>query len=133
MARAYLVLDQPDQAEAVINGVPAEIAEAPEIEAARAAIDLARQAAKAGPVDELRARLESDPDDHQARLDLATALHASGDAAGAVDELLELFRRAPDWNDGAAKAQLLTIFDALKPNDPVVLNGRRRLSSMIFS
>ncbi|WP_084860877.1 thioredoxin [Salibaculum halophilum] len=133
MARAYLALDQPDQAEAVINGVPAEIAEAPEIEAARAAIDLARQAEQAGPVDELRARLESDPDDHQARLDLATALHASGDAAGAVDELLELFRRAPDWNDGAAKAQLLTIFDALKPNDPVVLNGRRRLSSMIFA
>lgn len=133
MARAYLALDQPDQAEAVINGVPAEIAEAPEIEAARAAIDLARQAEHAGPVDELRARLESDPDDHQARLDLATALHASGDAAGAVDELLELFRRAPDWNDGAAKAQLLTIFDALKPNDPVVLNGRRRLSSMIFA
>jgi putative thioredoxin len=133
MARAYLALDQPDQAEAVINGVPAEIAEAPEIEAARAAIDLARQAAQAGPVDELRARLESDPDDHQARLDLATALHASGDAAGAVDELLEVFRRAPDWNDGAAKAQLLTIFDALKPNDPVVLNGRRRLSSMIFA
>ena len=133
MARAYLALDQPDQAEAVINGVPAEIAEAPEIEAARAAIDLARQAAQAGPVDELRARLEADPDDHQARLDLATALHASGDASGAVDELLELFRRAPDWNDGAAKAQLLTIFDALKPNDPVVLNGRRRLSSMIFA
>ena len=133
MARAYLALDQADQAEAVINGVPAEIAEAPEIEAARAAIDLARQAEKAGPIEDLRTRVEADPKDHQARLDLATALHASGDAEAAVNELLELFRRAPDWNDGAAKAQLFTIFEALKPNDPVVLNGRRRLSSMIFA
>jgi len=133
MARAYLALDQADQAEAVINGVPAEIAEAPEIEAARAAIDLARQAEKAGPIEDLRTRVEADPKDHQARLDLATALHASGDAEAAVNELLELFRRAPDWNDGAAKAQLFMIFEALKPNDPVVLNGRRRLSSMIFA
>ena len=81
----------------------------------------------------MRTRVEADPKDHQARLDLATALHASGDAEAAVNELLELFRRAPDWNDGAAKAQLFMIFEALKPNDPVVLNGRRRLSSMIFA
>jgi putative thioredoxin len=51
---------------------------------------------------------------------------------GAVDELLELFRRDREWNDGAAKTQLFTIFDALKPQDPIVLNGRRKLSSMIF-
>jgi putative thioredoxin len=133
MARAYLAMDQADQAEAVINGVPAEIADAPEIEAARAAIDLARQAEKAGPLDELRAKVEANPDDHQARFDLATALHATGDAEGAVNELLDLFRRDREWNDGAAKTQLFTIFEALKPNDPVVLNGRRKLSSMIFA
>jgi putative thioredoxin len=113
--------------------VPAEIADAPEIEAARAAIDLARQAEKAGPLDELRAKVEANPDDHQARFDLATALHATGDAEGAVNELLDLFRRDREWNDGAAKTQLFTIFEALKPNDPVVLNGRRKLSSMIFA
>ncbi|NBD30306.1 MAG: thioredoxin [Alphaproteobacteria bacterium] len=133
MARAYLAMNQTEQAEAVINGVPAEIADAPEIEAARAAIDLARQAEKAGPIDDLRARVAANPDDHQARFDLATALHASGDAEAAVNELLELFRRDREWNDEAAKTQLFTIFEALKPNDPVVLNGRRKLSSMIFA
>ena len=58
---------------------------------------------------------------------------AANDTEGAIDELLELFRRDREWNDGAAKAQLFTIFEALKPNDPVVLNGRRKLSSMIFA
>jgi putative thioredoxin len=81
----------------------------------------------------LRAKVEADPGDHQARLDLAKALYAAGDAEAAVDELLESFRRDRDWNDGAAKTQLFTIFEALKPNDPVALNGRRKLSSMIFA
>jgi putative thioredoxin len=81
----------------------------------------------------LRAAVEADPADLQKRFDLAQALHATGDAAGAVDELLELFRRDREWNDGAAKAQLFTIFEAMKPNDPVMLNGRRKLSSMIFA
>ena len=133
LARSYLALGEADQAEAVINGAPAELHDKPEIEAARAAIALARQAAKAGPVDDLRARVQADPADHQARFDLATALHASGDTEGAVAELLDLFRRDREWNEGAAKAQLFTIFDTLKPTDPIVLNGRRKLSSMIFA
>ena len=65
--------------------------------------------------------------------DLATALHAGGKVEEAVDELLELFRRDREWNDGAAKAQMFTIFEALQPQDPIALNGRRRLSSMIFA
>ncbi|PWE33504.1 co-chaperone YbbN [Maritimibacter sp. 55A14] len=133
LARAHLALDDDEQAEAVLNGAPAEIADAPEIHAARSALELARQAREAGPVAELRAAVEADPDNHQARLDLATALHAAGQTEDAVAELLELFRRDREWNDGAAKAQLLTIFDALKPQDPIVLNGRRKLSSMIFA
>ena len=133
LARAHLAMGQVDQAEAVLNGAPAEKAEDPAIEAARAAIALARQAESAGPVAELQAKVEADPDDHQARLDLATALHASGDTAGAIDQLLESFRRDREWNDGAAKAQLFTLFDALKPNDPLVQTGRRKLSSMIFA
>lgn len=132
LIRANLALGDLDQAEAILNGAPAEISEAPEIEASRAQLELAKQAEDAGPVAELRAAVEAQPDDHQARFDLAQALHAAGDAQEAVAELLELFRRDRDWNDGAAKAQLFTIFDALKPNDPVVLNGRRKLSSMIF-
>ena len=133
MVRAHVALDDLDQAEAILNGAPAEISGAPELEAAHAALDLARQAADAGPVDELTAAVEANPDDHQARFDLAQALHANGQPQEAVDQLLELFRRDREWNDGAAKQQLFTVFDALKPNDPVVLNGRRKLSSMIFA
>ncbi len=133
LIRAHLAMDQLDEAEAALNGVPAEISEASEIEVAAAQLDLAKQAADAGPLAELRAALEADENNHQARLDLATAMHASGDSEGAVDMLLDLFRRDREWNDGAAKAQLFTIFEALKPEDPVVLNGRRRLSSMIFA
>ena len=133
MVRAYLALDDLDQAEAILNGAPAEISESAELEAAFAQLELAKQAANAGPVAELQAAVESNPDDHQARFDLALALHANGDADAAVTELLDLFRRDREWNDSAAKAQLFTIFDALKANDPVVLNGRRKLSSMIFA
>jgi len=132
LARAHLALDDADQAEAVLNGAPAEIAEAAEIEAVHAQIALARQAQDAGPVGELRAAVEANGDDHQARFDLAIALNANGEVEAAVNELLELFRRDREWNEGAAKTQLLTIFEALKPEDPVVLNGRRKLSSMIF-
>ena len=133
LARALVAGGNLDQAEALLANAPAAIAKAVELDAARAQLDLAKQAQKAGPVDELRARLAADPADHQARFDLAAALHATGDVAGAIDELLDLFRRDRDWNDGAAKAQLFKVFDALKPNDPLVVKGRRRLSSMIFA
>ena len=133
LARAHIAMDDLDQAEAILNGAPAEISSAPEIEAAFAQLELARQAADAGPVGELTAAVEANPDDHQARFDLAQALSAAGQTQEAVDQLLELFRRDAEWNDGAAKQQLFTLFDALKPNDPVVLNGRRKLSSLIFA
>ena len=133
LVRAHIAMQDLDQAEAILNGAPVDIAKAPELEAAHAQLELAKQAAGVGPVAELNAKVEADPDDHQARYDLAQALYAQGDGPAAVDHLLELFRRDREWNDGAAKAQLMTIFDALKPNDPVALNGRRRLSSMIFA
>jgi putative thioredoxin len=133
LARAHLAMDDVDQAEAVLNGAPAAISEAPKIEAVHAMIALARQAAEAGPVAELRALVDADENNHQARLDLAIALHGAGDADGAINELLDLFRRDRDWKDGAAKTQLFTIFDAMKPEDPAVLNGRRKLSSLIFA
>ncbi|MBE2277961.1 MAG: thioredoxin [Rhodobacteraceae bacterium] len=133
LARAHIAAGDLDQAEAFLNGAPAALARTKEIEAARAQLELARQAANAGPEAELRAAVEADPANHQARFDLAVALNASGKVDEAVDQLLELFRRDREWNDGAAKAQLTTIFDALKPQDPVALKGRRRLSSMIFA
>ena len=133
MVRAHIALDDLDQAEAFLNGAPVEISRAPELEAVHAALALARQAAEAGPVDELKAAVEADPGNHQARFDLAQALHAGGQVEAAVDELLEIFRRDRAWNDEAAKTQLFTIFEALKPTDPVAQRGRRRLSSMIFA
>ena len=132
LIRAHLAMDDLDQAQSLADAAPAKIAAATEVIAARAQIELARQAANAGPEDLLRAAVEKDPADRQARFDLATALHAAGKVDEAVTTLLDLFKLDRDWNDGAAKAQLFTIFGALKPQDPIVLNGRRRLSSMIF-
>ncbi len=132
LIRSHLALGALDQAQAFADAAPAKISTAKEIEAARAQIELARQAQNAGPETELRAAVAANPDDPQARFDLALALHAAGKVDEAVDELLDLFRRDREWNDGAAKAQLFTIFEALKPQDPIVLKGRRRLSSMIF-
>lgn len=133
LVRAHIALGDLDQAEAVLNGAPAEISTDAAIDAAHAQLTLARKAANAGPVDDLRAAVDADPDNHQARIELANALMANDDAAGAVDQLLESFRRDREWNDGAARTELFTIFDALAPTDPVVLNGRRKLSSMIFA
>ncbi|TMV10509.1 thioredoxin [Arenibacterium halophilum] len=133
LVRAHIAMGEIDKAEAILNGAPAEISKTAELEAAHAQIELARQAADAGPVAELEAAVEADPANLQARFDLAQALYAGGRVQEAVDHLLDLFRRDREWNDGAAKAQLFTIFEALKPNDPVVLNGRRKLSSMIFA
>jgi putative thioredoxin len=133
LVRSYIAMDDLDQAEAVLNGAPADMSSSPELEAAYAQLQLARQAVAAGPVAELHATVEAEPNNNQARFDLALALHANDDAQGAVDTLLDLFRRDRDWNDGAAKTQLFIVFDALKADDPIVLNGRRRLSSMIFA
>ena len=133
LVRCAIAVGDLDQAEAILNGAPAEISGKPELEAVHAQLELAKQASNSGPVAELQAAVEADPDNHQARFDLAQALYAKGDGQAAVDHLLELFRRDREWNEGAAKAQLMTIFEALKPNDPVALNGRRKLSSMIFA
>ena len=133
LARAKLSLDDIEGAEAVLNGVPAEISENSEIEAVFAKIALARQMLAVGPLLELEAAVTSDPADNKARFEYSQALYAADKLSEAVAQLLELFRNDPDWNDGAAKVQLFTIFDALEANDPIVLNGRRKLSSMIFA
>ncbi len=94
---------------------------------------MARQADRAGPLAELQSAICGNPDDLQARFGYAKALYAAGQAEAAIEELLDIFRRDREWNDRAAKAQLFTIFDALKPLDPLVQTARRRLSSMIFA
>jgi len=133
LVRSYLALDDLDQAEAILNGAPAEISTHAALEAVHAQIELAKEAANAGPLAELQAAVEADPADLQARYDLAIALHANKQVEAAVSELLELFRRDREWQDGAAKTQLFKIFDALDAKDPIALNGRRKLSSLIFA
>ncbi|HMM09706.1 MAG TPA: co-chaperone YbbN [Paracoccus solventivorans] len=133
LIRARLAMGDTEGAEAALAQVPATAAGSAPVEVARAQLALAHQAANAGPLAELEARVNADPADQQARFDYAGALHAAGRVEEAIEQLLECFRRDRDWNDGAAKAQLFTIFDAMKPNDPLAQKGRRRLSSLIFA
>ncbi|SET00164.1 thioredoxin [Paracoccus homiensis] len=133
LIRGHLAAGDAAAASSTLQQVPPKAAGSAPVEAARAQLQLAQQAESAGPLGELRAAVEADPDDQQARLELAKALHAAGEVEEAVDMLLDSFRRDRDWNEGAAKAQLLTIFDSLKPTDPIAQKGRRRLSSMIFA
>ena len=133
LIKCHIAANDLDQAEAVLNGAPMEISQSPEIETVHAQIELAKQARDAGPINDLALLVEEKPDDHEARFKLAQALHGAGQVENAVDQLLELFRRDREWNDGAAKSQLFIIFDALEPNNEIVLNGRRKLSSLIFA
>ncbi|WP_417250239.1 thioredoxin [Celeribacter sp.] len=133
LANCHLASGQVDEAEATINGVPDAISADPAIEAVRARIDLARKAESAGPVDELRAKVEADPKDMAAKIELATALHGADDVEGAIAVLLDAVRTDREWNEGAAKAELFTIFDSLPANDKRVLDGRRKLSSILFA
>ncbi len=133
LVKSYLATDRRDQAKALIENAPEALAKDPVLAGLKAQIELLESADEAGDAGQFRAALEADPNDHQARFDLATALLASNDTQGAVDELLELFRRDREWNDDAARQQLFKIFDSLGPKDPVGLAGRRRLSSMLFA
>jgi len=133
LIKCHLALGDLEQAEAILNGIPAEISQSPEVEPIHAQIQLAKQALDAGPINDLQQLVEKNPNDHEARFKLAQALHGSGQVEDAVDQLLELFKRDKEWNDEAAKSQLFVIFEALEPNNPIVLNGRRKLSSLIFA
>lgn len=132
LIRANLALGELQRAEGLLNSVPESIVDKKEITAARAQLEIAKEASEAGPIPELRTKLADNPDEHGVRYELASALHASGKTEEAIDELMELFRRDREWNDGAARSQLFRIFDALEPNDPIALKGRRRLSSLVF-
>lgn len=133
LARAHLALGEIERAKAILDLAPADKAKDPAIAAARAQIDLVEASAGAGEEGALRKALEADPDDHQARYDLAMARVAKSDAEGAIEVLLDLFRRDREWNDAAAKTQLFKLFDSLGPKSEAAAKGRRRLSSMIFS
>ena len=134
MARCYLKADKIDKARDIVDQTSDDVRSTDEIRAIISAIELAEAGSSAVvDTDKLRARLTDDPADLQARFDLAVALYGGGDAEAAVDELVELFRRNREWNEDAARQQLLKIFEALGPTDPLTVSGRRKLSSILFS
>ena len=134
LARCYAASGDLARARQTLESAPADAADDPAITAARVAIDLAEETAGAASrIAANRAALKSDENDHQARYDLSLGLLALGDREAAVEELLDIFRRDRTWNEEAAKAQLMKLFDAFGSNDPVTLSGRRKLSSMIFA
>lgn len=134
LARALLALGEEQQAEQLLTQVPPALANHIEITGAHAALALAQegkkaQAAMAG----LEARLASNPNDHAARYDLASALNASGARAEAAASLLEIIKRDKDWNESAARLQLLKFFEAWGLDDPATMAARRKLSALLFS
>jgi putative thioredoxin len=133
LARCYIKSGDLARAEQTLALVPPAKAEGPAAVGARAALELAKKGADAGDVAALRAKLDADPKDHQARFDLALALNAKGDREGALDALLAIVTKDRGWNDEAARKQLLQLFEAWGGADPVTVAGRQRLSSLLFA
>jgi putative thioredoxin len=133
LARAHVKLGTLDQAKRMLAMVPEGKRNDAAVAAAQAAIDLAEQAKSVGPLDDLAAKVNANPADHQARFDLAVALNAAGKKSEAAQHLLDIIKRDRKWNDDAARKQLLQFFEAWGATDEATLEGRKRLSSILFS
>ena len=133
LARCYLQTGDIARAEQTVALVPPDQKNVTPVERVRAALDLARKANQTDNRDALSARLATNPGDHQARFDLAVASAARGEKQAAVEHLLDLVRRDRNWNEQAARKQLVQLFEAWGPKDPATIEGRRRLSSLLFS
>ncbi|MGJ3262389.1 MAG: thioredoxin [Salinarimonas sp.] len=132
MAKLHVDLGDLDGAERMLAMAPPEKADDPALAPARKAIELARQAAALGDAAELESRVAQDPDDHQARFDLALALNARNERVRAAEALVEIVRRDRSWNEDGARKQLVEFFEAWGPKDEATQVGRRRLSSVLF-
>jgi putative thioredoxin len=133
LIRCYVALGELAQARGLLAGLTPEQDKDPAIVSARAALDLAAQAEKLGSPADLRRRIETNPNDHQSRFDLAVVLNGQGDRAGATDQLLEIVRRNRAWNEEAARKQLVQFFEAWGGKDPAAIAGRQRLSLLLFA
>jgi putative thioredoxin len=134
LAKAYIATKQPQKAREVLDQAPPEAAKHPEIVSARTALELAEQGEKAaGALGALRERVAANPKDNEARLELATALFGAGERDAAVEDLLDMVRQDREWNEQAARKQLVKLFEAMGPTDPLTVSARRRLSSILFS
>ena len=133
LAKCYVTTDAIEQAKQTLAMVPESKRNDPAVKAVQAAIDLAEQAQSVGPVTELEQRVAANPLDHQARFDLATALNALGSRKEATDQLLKIVKRDRKWNEDGARKQLVQFFEAWGGADEATVDGRRRLSTILFS
>ena len=133
LARCHVMAGNPAAAKATLTLVPKGKENDPAVTAAQAALDLAEKASSVGDLSALEAKVAADAKDHQARYDLAVALNATGRREEALDHLLEIVRRDRKWNDEAARKQLVQFFEAWGTTDEMTVQGRRRLSSILFS
>lgn len=131
--KCLIAAGEKDQARLYLGGLTTEMLSTSEIAAVQTAMELGEMAEDTGDTAELQAQVDANPDDHQARFDLAVVLYAKGDCEKAIEELVEIIQRNPTWNDDAAKQQLLKIFETLGFADPLAVEGRRKLSSVLFS
>ncbi|WP_137042597.1 thioredoxin [Pseudolabrys sp. FHR47] len=133
LARCYVATGNFEQAKKTLAMIPEAKQNDAAVAAARAALDLAMQAEAAGPLDELQKKVDADPLDHQARADLAAALNAAGKRMEAADHLLAIVKKDRKWNEDGARKQLVQFFEAWGATDPATLEGRKKLSSILFS
>ena len=134
LIRCLLAEGDTARAKDMLDQAPAPLAKDKALAPIRAALELAAQSSgAAGQLDDLQARVAQLPDDHQARFDLALALYAAGRRDESVDHLLDIVKRARGWNDGAARKQLVTMFEAFGHSDPLTIDARKRLSSLLFA
>jgi putative thioredoxin len=133
LARCYVETGAIDQAKQTLALVPDSKANDAAVLAAKAALDLVEQAKSLGPIAELEQRVAANPADHQARFDLAVALNSKGRRVEALDNLISIVKRDRKWNDDGARKQLVQFFDAWGPTDEATIEGRKRLSSILFA
>ena len=133
LAKCYATTGAIEQAKKTLAMVPESKRGEAAVKAVQALIDLAEQAKSLGPLTELEQKVAANPLDHQARFDLATALNASGKRNEATDQLLEIVKRDRKWNEDGARKQLVQFFDAWGPNDEATVEGRKRLSTILFA
>ena len=133
LAKCYLTTGAIEQARQTLAMVPESKRNDAGVKAVQASIDLAEQASSLGPVTELERKVAANPLDHQARFDLATALNAMGKRAEATEQLLQIVKRDRKWNDEGARKQLVQFFEAWGGADEATVDGRKRLSTILFS
>ena len=133
VAKCLIEAEGIEKAQAYLKGLDADILNKEEVKSVLAAIDLEHASTDTEETDSLRQKLATSPDDPQLRYDLAIALYGDGCSEEAINILVELVKTHKTWNEEAARAQLLKIFEALGHSDPITIEGRRKLSVVIFS